>query len=317
MIQWKTGLKKRDAVLYRQLPTRYTWSSTLWIARDGTCRRRNFNAISKTWRWSAQPQKFLIHDESGRTGLQVENVWTPLNTCIALAWKHRAPGSLKRTTVIDGKLPISRNINWVEPGDNTESSKRRKDETWSPLSFRVGLYNCPETFQISSRGRLRSPAGKITSGYFYDDSMVASVGEVLVDLLVASKLKPPNYDLPLHLSKAADCMLSGGSPRVFAKQTGLKLTTSWVYFTQVAYKMRTPDLHRVAPLLVPRDVWSALTTLQQQADPVLGGTLTDLLPAVEGQLNPRSRFLTNEHKFNILRLARLCVVSMCTDTKSC
>ena len=317
MIQWKIGIKKRDGILYRQLPTRCTWSSTLWIARDGTCRRRNFNPISKKWRWSAQPQNCLLHNDSGRTGLQVENVWTPLTTCIALAWKQRAPGSLKRTTVIEGKLPIARNINWVEPGSDIDSKKREKDEIWSPLQHRVGLYNCPETFQISSRGRLRSPAGNITYGYYFDDSMVASVGEVLVDLLVACRLKPPNYDLPPHLSKAADCMLSGGSPRLFARQTGLKLTTSWVYFTQCAYKLRKSDLYRVAPLLVPNDVWSALTSLGTRGDPVLGGTLTDLLPAIEGQLNPRSRFLTNEHKFNILRLGRLCVVSMCTETKSC
>ena len=317
MVAWKVGIRKKDGILYRQVPTRFSWSSTLWVSRSGACYRRYYNPFSNTWRFMRTPQKYILDEASGRIGLHIEQQWVPVTTVIALAWKHnRAPGSAKKTILKDGKSPIARHIQWEKSSTN-QTQKDMKDEVWSALNHRVGIFNCPTNFQISSRGRLMSPSGVKTAGFYFNDSFVASCGDVMVDLLVASKLKPPYIHVSPHLSRAADCLLAGGSPHTLSKDVGLSLQTAHTYFTQVAGMMHASDLHRVVPNLIPRDVWSALHKLHRQRDDRLGGSLSELLPAVETLMRKKSSFHKNEYKWAILRLGRMCVVSYCSSLKLC
>ena len=138
---WNYGVLKRERKLFRQVPVKHVWSSTLWISRDGECFRRFYNPIAHAWTWSDDAQCIVL-DEHGRAGLQILNQWTPLTTVIALAWIPRKPGSPMRTRLVaDGARPIAKNIRWLEMAEHRPEPRRLKDETWSgpPSVPRWGL----------------------------------------------------------------------------------------------------------------------------------------------------------------------------------
>lgn len=164
MIIWKFGLEHGPSgERLRQIPTRAVWSSSQWCSKSGDIYRRFFNPIKQEWNWNEKPQRYSI-DSEGRLGIYILDQWVPITTCIALAWLHRLPGSPKRTITLDSALPPHvDNIRWVEMGTPEEGGF--EDEVWKPLKWRIGIRNCPTSYKISTRDRIKAPTGEITSGY--------------------------------------------------------------------------------------------------------------------------------------------------------
>ena len=319
LITWKYGLERApDGNKVRQIPTRHVWSSSLWISRDAVAWRMYFNPISQKWNWSDKPQPYVLdHENETRLGLHLLDQWTPLSTAVCLAWKHRIPGSPTKTTIEPGFTVHTDHVQWVEPGTNKEVGFM-EDEVWSPLKYRCGIRNCPQSYKISNRGRLKSPTGQVTAGFYFGDSMWAAVkGAGLVDLLVASGTKPNVHHIRPYMRLAMDCIMTGHTPTDLSKDAGVEISTAWSYFTQSAPFLKPWDLQRVGPNLISRDVWSILHLMQSENDSRLGGSLKDLLPVIEQRISPDSEFIKNQYKLSELRFARLCVEATCSSLHTC
>lgn len=318
MIAWPYGLEKSKDGSMREIPVRHVWSSSLWITKDGTARRRYFNPLTQSWSWSETVTDHAFSSD-GKQGLFLLDQWVPLATCISLAWIHRLPGSETRTSPYDAGPPHAETLKWVEMGSSDDERwDDDKDEVWRPLKWRIGIRHCPTSYQISSRARLKSPTGAVTSGFFAYDTMWASVrGAGLVDLLAAAKKKPNSPTLRPYQRLAVDAIVTGHPPSALSKDAGVKMSTAWSYFTQAAPYVPPSDLQRVGPNLVARDLWAVLFALQSEDDPVLGRSLLSLLPVVESRLPLNSEFRSNEFKMSELRLGRLCVLSTCSSLNNC
>lgn len=318
MINWRLGLQRGPTGdRMREIPVRAVWSSSLWCSKDGTVYRRYYNPIKAQWHWSEKRQEYSINAD-GKLGLYILDQWIPLTTCIALAWMHRLPGSPTRTKLVDPNLPPhADNIQWVEMG-TSEEAQEMKDEVWKPLRWRIGIINCPTSYQISSRGRLKSPQGDVTSGFYFNDSMYACCrGCGLVDLLAAAQIKPNTPHLRPYIKMAVDAILTGHTPKDLSRDAGVELSTAHSYFTQAAPFLSAPDLQRLGPNLVSRDLWAVLHQLQADKDIRLGGSLKELLPVIEEMLPADSEFKKNEYKLSELRFARLCIESTCSSLNIC
>ena len=77
--------------------------------------------------------------------------------------------------------------------------------------------------------------------------------------------------------------------------------------SKVASYLPGKDLRRLVPAFVSRDLWSLLQGMS--AEPVLGGTLTDLMTEVEKRLSKRGEFRRSDFKYAQLRIARLATVA--------
>jgi len=100
MIAWRDGLERGPDGPARQVPTRHVWTSTVWVTKDGTARRRFFNPISGEWNWAPEMLN-LVEDEMGNSGYALD--WfTSVERAIALAWRKRGVGS---TATIRNRKP--------------------------------------------------------------------------------------------------------------------------------------------------------------------------------------------------------------------
>lgn len=318
MIAWKPGLERSpDGNRVREIPTRHTWSSTLHISKDGVAWRRFFNPITQVWNWAEKPQNYALGVDNTRLGISILDQWVPLSTAVCLAWKHRLPGSPTKSILEQGFTIHTDHLRWTEPGSNKEQGVI-EDEIWSPLKYRCGIRNCPQSYKISNRGRIKSPTGQITSGFYALDTMWAAVkGAGLVDLLLACGNKPNAPQLRPYQSLTVNCIMTGNTPKDLSSDCAIALSTAWSYFTQCAVFIQASDLQRIGPNLISRDVWSILHILQSENEPLLGGTLKELLPIVESRLSSDSEFIASPFKLSELRFARLCIESTCSSLKVC
>ena len=318
LITWKYGLERApDGNKVRQIPARHVWSSSLWISKDGTCWRRYFNPIIQRWNWNDKPQSYCLDTDGTRLGLYILDQWTPLATAVCLAWKHRLPGSPTKTKLEPGVTIHTDHVQWAEPGTNQEEGFM-EDGVWSPLKYRCGIRQCPQSYQISNRGRLKSPTGQVTAGFYALDTMWSGVkGAGLVDLLVASGTKPNVYNIRPYMRLAMDCIMTGHTPKDLSKDAGVEISTAWSYFTQSAPFLKPWDLQRVGPNLIATDVWGILHVMQSENDPRLGGPLKELITVIEDRLSPDSKFINNPYKLSELRFARLCVEATCSSLHTC
>ena len=111
MIAWSDGLEHApDGAPIRELVQPDAWTSGAWIAPDGAAYRRYMNA--STGVWSAFELMPLALDAEGvHFGYHLATGWASLETCIATAWLHRAPGSRARVRVLDAP-PTLDNLAW-------------------------------------------------------------------------------------------------------------------------------------------------------------------------------------------------------------
>ena len=307
MLTWRDGVVQCPEGAAREIPQAHAYSRSLWCTKDGSIRPRIYNFVSQTWTWE-DLVPLTVH-EDGRLGVRDFGIgttgWTPLEVVIALAWRKRQPDSPMRASVEEGKPMQARFIRWAVEEDGDDAQRTMPGEVWKPLKWKVGLISCDgRGYKLSSLGRLKSPQGAITKGHFYDERRWAAVtGVGLVDLTTVAKLCPNVVVLPPAIKSAADAMYQGGvPPGHFANDAGIEVGTAWSYYTRAAQVLPVDRLRQVAKQFVARDLWRVLRQMEQEEDPVLGGSLTELMPEVLGRVS--QQFVSSEFQWEQLRLAR-------------
>ena len=311
MNRWPDGLVTSPDGPAREIPQPHAYSRALFITKDGTARARIYNFVSQTWSWEDQPVELTL-SEDGRVGIRDYAIghWVPIEVAIALAWRKRSSDTPMRAYVLEGRPCEAKYIRWAEEDDTHDEQQPMTGESFKCLKWRVGLISCDgRGYKISNRGRLMSPDGSsITRGFYFDDRMWAAVkGVGLVDLTTAARLRPPIIHVPPAVASAADALYNGVSPEVFADDAGIQVGTAWSYYTRAALVLPPDRLREVTKQLVSGDLWHRLKRMDREEDPLLGGSLTDLMSAVENDLSSRGEFLNSEFQFEQLRLARSCL----------
>jgi hypothetical protein len=250
--------------------------------------------------------------ESGRLGLNINNHWTPLESCIALAWRKRHPQS-SAPAVRGGKRRRlhAKAITW--PKEEESDGEESDDETWSDLDVRIGVTSTRGLgYRISSCGRLMSPQGLITRGHWYRGRRWGAVcGCGLCDLDTAAGLAT-GLQLPLCYQLALSALLTGANADDLARESRVKESSAWSYLSKAATQAPCQDLRRVWKALVERDLVRALKRMQTSKDAKLGGSLAPLLEAVVEALPSGSAFaaLDRSHQFRQLWFARTCMTRL-------
>ena len=310
MIAWRDGLVQSPDGPAREIPQPHAYSRALFITRDDAARARIYNFVSQTWSWEDDPVEPTMH-EDGRMGLRDNAIghWVPIEVAIALAWRKREPDTPMRAYVLEGRPCEARYIRWEAEDETHDDPQPMTGESFKPLKWKVGLIRCHDRgYKLSNRGRLMAPDGSVTRGFFYDDCFWAAVNGVgLVDLLTAAKLRPPIINLPPAVASAADALYNGVSPEEYANDADIQEGTAWSYMTRAALVLPKDRLREVTRDLVSRDLWRLLKRMDQEEDPLLGGSLKDLMEAVLDDLSSRGEFRNSEFQFEQLRLARSCL----------
>jgi hypothetical protein len=146
----------------------------------------------------------------------------------------------------------------------------------------------------------------VTTGLYFADSRWASVNGILVDLLVASKLKKPVIDLPSRIMLAAECLWSGNTPDDLADEEGIALETAWSYCWKAAQHFSKTELMSLGPRLVSSDLWKLLKTMRDNRDPLFDADLTTLKSAADNELEGAD-YERSDAPFAEIRFARLCL----------
>ena len=199
------------------------------------------------------------------------------------------------------------NLSWAEEDDADERGGPDPEEVWRPLhGKKIGLVPIEDNYQISSRGRLRNPQGRITRGHYYDDRMWAAIANVgMLDLTSAAKGRKAHVMTPA-IKEAMDALACGVDPADFADHRDIKETSAWAYITKAAQHLKPSDLRHGCREIVPSDLWDVLTAMKREGNPLLGESLTDLMEKVEEELPD---FSEDRLRFDRLRLARMAILS--------
>ena len=304
MNPWTEGIIRSPDGPMRQVPQRHVFNSILCITPCGVARRRFWNSGAQTWSW-AEPSAY-VEDGEGRFGLNVEDGFRTLEWCIASAWLLRAPDSCVRVHLQPGKPPHLKWLQWPESEDAREMIIH--GETFKPVRWKVGAINVStDQFELSNKGRLMHVAsGAITSGLYFADSRWAAVHGLLVDLLLASRLRQPIIDLPPRIMMAAECLWAGDTPSDLAYEAGVGIETAWSYCFKASQHVSRSQLRALGPKLVSSDLWSALKSLRNACDSVLDTDLTTLKVLLDEELEG-GEYEKCEAPFAEIRFARLCL----------
>ena len=189
------------------------WSSAIFVSEHGTAYRRHMGSRGFT-SWELIP---LTEDESGRFGYALPG-FVSVETAIATAWHPRAPGSRRHAVVLDPHAELhASNVAWREP-EVVLDGDDHADETWQPLTWRIGIASCdglllwskfsslfiglfgptPSTHPFAISPGLGSIAGPSLPHF-------ASCGEVVHPAAPAPPRRPrvlPRVPLPRHRDEA-------------------------------------------------------------------------------------------------------------------
>ena len=297
MITWYDGIEETPSGPARELVQHDTWSSSVWITQEGEVWRRYYNPVSQTFAWEDIPYS-LDHETQSRLGLPLLSRWMSVETAIATAWLHRAPGSRAYIRILDPSNPTLPNLQWGEPEIDPEAGDFGGEE-WAPLRWRCGQIPCNVRYQISSHGRLRNPKGEVTRGFAALGSRWAACkGSGLVNLLQASGLMRAEITLPERIYLAYNSLSSSLPVEDHAKRHKLTWKTASQYYCLAAPYVHDRRLY--AKPLVSHDLWKCLETTLR-GDPILGGPLKELHPVV-------TELLGRDVSMEELRFARTCVL---------
>ena len=305
MIAWRNGLERGPDGPVRQVPTRHVWTSTVWVTKHGTARRRYFNPVSGIWSWAPKIMS-LGEDEMGNSGYSL-NWFTSVERTIALAWCRRGVGSTSTLLNIKPAEPTNAKwLSWNLKDVTLDDGGAIRGEVWTSLTraraWRCGAELVPPTYRISSLGRLMSPNGAVTKGFLFNGSRwAAAKGAGLIDLTSAARLQQDAPKLVPRVLAATDALGAGASPADLARVLGDELSTAWSYFALAAAHLNATTLRRHVPRLVGVGLWRHLEDMRARGDPLLGGRLLDLAPDCHAALP------ADPERVAKLRLARLAV----------
>ena len=247
--------------------------------------------------------------ESGRVGLNVD-YWLPLEKCIALAWLTKEPGSSMRVNLIDGFGPSIHleNIEWEE-GEEADECEPLPGEKWKKLKWKVGCVRVNEGYLISNQGRLRNENGHVTSGFWFNETRLASTNAGLVDLWAAARIKRGAVHLREAVKEAADCILSGHTAQDLSESRDIQLDSAWSLINKAAMSMHVSDLGQLAPCLVAADMWDLMVDMSERGHPLLGGRLTPLKEYLDDRLGEEGEYASTECPWAEIRFARTCIAA--------
>ena len=298
----------------REVPQRHVWSSSVWCSKTGLLWRRYYNGQLRTWRWEEEPmplvEEVVDGEETGRMGIHLEWFVT-VEHAIGLAWLRRAPGSTVGVERELGRSLHAKHLRWADGGEGEEEVEGTvAGEVFKPLRYRCGIVPCDERYEISNKGRLRSPhTGLVTSGFACGDTRVAAVrGAGLVDLQRAARLRR-DIDVPPRIMMGIDALRTGHDAHDLASEVGVEVKTAWGYMTQGAQHVPASVLRRVVPPLVSADLWSALREMEEEGHPLLGARLLDLIEEVMERVSSRGEYAQSDFQMEELRLARLALMA--------
>lgn len=310
-ICWKDGVEKVDRHELRQFPERHVWSSTLWCTRRGTVLRRYFNPVDRTFVFSSEPIE-LAMEESGRIGLHLTGRFVPIETIICSAWRTRKMNSSAPVQRVGPRREIAaRYLRWGEEEGAEVEQRPLEEEIWAPLRYMCGIVSCDgRGYWISNTGRLRNPGGHITRGFAFAGSRYAAAkGCGLVDLYVAAGIHDAPEVQPPCIRNALNALMSGDGPDAVRPVTNATLKSVWCYFSRAVEWADPSDLKMVWTRLVPDELVRVLKRLKREADPLWGGSLTNLMPIVSERLPAHSDFHSDDLRFEKLRFARACITA--------
>ena len=312
-IIWPHGLERGPDGPCRELPQRFTWTSSCWCTKDGVVRRRYYNSRTGVWTWAEQPLEMIINDE-GRPGYHLQ-WWLGIDRCICLAWCHRHEDSKNMTYHTNGKPFTAKYLRWEKPDTHAEEGEI-EGEVWKPLkgvfSWNCGIVKCDSRYMISSKGRLVGPDGAVTRGFYYDGRRWAACrGAGLIDLTTCARLRENEIYLQARVLHAINAIGTGTTPVDFAMEIRVQESTAWSYFTRASQFMETSELLRTVPQVVSRDLWSMLRSMSEDQRPEMGGKLAELYKVVRQGLSSRGEFRNSEFQMGQLRLARLTISKTC------
>ena len=319
-VRWPDGVERcPSGKRAREVPFKHPFSSSVWVAKDGEVWRRFYNVLSAEWNWDQDGPLEYAEDSNGRVGMNLGSQFRPIATVIALAWLQRAPETQARAELIEDSGGVHlENIQFAEAESNVETGSIA-DERFKPLkNWKCGVVPCPKGYMISSHGRLKSPNGEITSGFWIHDGacgptrVAAAKGCGLIDLFVAAKLIPSAVHVTPCIKTAADFMMNGKSPKEHSRTECVKLDTSYCYFRQALAALKLPRaaVRELGETLISPDLWRLLVKMCNEDDDRLAGKLTMLMQVLEDELPESSRFWRVECQMGMLGLARQLVVAL-------
>jgi hypothetical protein len=322
MQSWPDGLERVRTThcrgLFRQIPQPFAWNSALYLSKHGTAIRKFYNYVTGDWSWATEPTEPVEDSESGRMGLNLCGHWTPLETCIALAWRRRHPDSTAPAIRHGPHRKLSAStIRWKAEEDDAEEGPI-DGETWFPLETKIGVVSISSGlgYRISSIGRLKNPSGDVTRGFWYRGRRWASVrGAGLCDLDTAAGLQS-GIQQPLCIQLAMNALMSGADVEDLATQARIKVSSAWTYLSRAATIAPPEELRHVWEAVVDADLVRALRRMQKRSDPRLGESLTALMSAVtSGRLPPGNTFqdLGENERWCHLRFARMALTRISTS----
>ena len=314
IIKWKIGLINGPDGPSRQIVEQYPWRTGLFITRDGICRRRYFNCAVGKWEWDANPRECYMEQESGKMGFFIrDQSFISVERAIALAWRHRAPESSPHV-VCDGDV-ISRNVHWEEEESNSEE-EHIEGETWRSIRYNIGVVAVDPRYFISNYGRLRSPVGDLTSGFWHSNfgtpggTRYAATNAGLLNLHIVAKLIPGHVYLPRCKVNACIAMIDGAqTPAQYAARHGIATTTAWCYLNQVAIHAPPRKVKAAAQRLVAFDCWTVLKQMYLNEDPTFDSQLSSLHEELVESLSRSGDFrgLDKDAQFHHIRLAKISI----------
>ena len=312
MIDWPDGEARAPSnETMRQIPQPYgTWVTQTWISRTGTVWKRYYNFQLGRWHWDDGPAELVLEDATGRVGIRL-SWFLGIELAIALAWLPRCPGSTVGMEQREDSSLHARHLRWADGGEAAyDEPVQLQGERWRPLRWSVGPVVCDDRYEISSKGRLRSPhTGRVTRGVCFGDTRVAAVrGAGIVDLHAAARIKPVALQPCVH--QALGALMEGLSPSEYAEQMDLGERTAWQYMTRGAQVVPGEELRPIVRRLVSRDLWAVLRALEDEGSPVLGGKLSDVMEEVLDRVLAMGPFLNSSFQWDELRLARLTLAAV-------
>jgi hypothetical protein len=312
---WREGVALSPDGEARQIPTKYTWASTYWITRDGNVTRRHYDFQRRRWHWDEEPVMPVEEvnsrgDSTGRLGIYIDGWWKSLELYIALAWIPRQEESTAPVQREAGMPLHKRHLSWSDGGEgHMEEPRTLRGETWRPLVWRCGCVPCPDTYQISNFGRIRSPTGVTSRGFWFDDRRWEAIkGAGLVDLFAAAKLRRV-LNVPPRIRTTLDALMSGQNPRELARVLGIAEDSAWTYAWETGCHIPSNQLWRIARNIVSVDLLDVLRDMEAQGHPLLGARLTELMSEVEDNLPEDSEFHDEECQFGMLKFAHMALQS--------
>ena len=318
LVSWPDGLVHGPDGPCRQVPQEFTWTSVVFITKDGTARRRHYNPVAKTWTFDADPVPLAWDAKRERLGFHVVGHWISSERAVLLAWAHRHPDATSAivgdadaielvgaSSHANAQLPFA----WAH-GEVVCEPGPLDGETWKPLKWTCGLCPVPKGYRISNHGRLKNvSSGRVTSGLWYKGDRWAAVRDgALVNLTVASGLRGNTVDLTPALWQAAEALGHGEDPVDLADATAVQISTAWNRFNRVAPFFPADDLKARVARLVSPDLWALVTGMVGAKEAAVGGSLTELMDVVLKRLPRTGAFRRSEYQFEQLRLARLAAI---------